>query len=175
MGGAVFTSLDGEVAFVMRDLDPMLPKLKLASVTPDDEVIARVREAAEWSAKSNTQTSLAPDIMGIKLAYAGPAVPDPYAGFEARIVPENITLKPKTAPETKGGNPFSEKVVVAKKGDTLASILRDLGAAADDIAAVSQVLNRGRDGAVKEGQKIRVLMSPVPGTQALQPVRVIIA
>jgi murein DD-endopeptidase MepM/ murein hydrolase activator NlpD len=166
---------DAEVAFVMRDLDPMLPKLKLASVTPDEEVLNRVREAAEWSAKSDPQTSIAPDVMGIKLAYAGPAVPDPYAGFEARIVPENITLKPKTAAETKGGNPFSEKVVVAKKGDTLASILRDLGAAADDIAAVSQVLNRGRDGAIKEGQKIRVLMSPVPGTQALQPVRVIIA
>jgi murein DD-endopeptidase MepM/ murein hydrolase activator NlpD len=166
---------DGEVAFVMRDLGAMLPKLKLASVTPDEEVIARVREAAEWSAKSDPQMSIAPDVMGIKLAYAGPAVPDPYAGFEARIVPENITLKPKTAPETKGGNPFSEKVVVAKKGDTLASILRDLGSAADDIAAVSKVLNRGRDGAIKEGQKIRVLMSPVPGTQALQPVRVIIA
>jgi murein DD-endopeptidase MepM/ murein hydrolase activator NlpD len=166
---------DAEVAFVMRDLDPILPKLKLASVTPDEEIVARVRQAAEWSAKSDTQASIAPDIMGIKLAYAGPAVPDPYAGFEARIVPENITLKPKTAPETKGGNAFSEKVVVAKKGDTLASILRDLGAAADDITAVSQVLNRGRDGAIKEGQKIRVLMSPVPGTQALQPVRVIIA
>ncbi len=167
---------DGEVAFVMRDLDSMLPKLKLASVTPDEEVIARVRQAAEWSAKYDMQTAtVAPDVMGIKLAYAGPAIPDPYAGFEARIVPENITLKPKTAPDTKGGNPFSEKVVVAKKGDTLASILRDLGAAADDIAAVSQVLNRGRDGAIKEGQKVRVLMSPVPGTQALQPVRVIIA
>jgi murein DD-endopeptidase MepM/ murein hydrolase activator NlpD len=167
---------DGEVAFVMRDLDPMLPKLRLASVTPDEEIIIRVRQAAEWSAKYDTQTAtVAPDVMGIKLAYAGPAVPDPYAGFEARIVPENITLKPKTAPETKGGNPFSEKVVIAKKGDTLASILRDLGAAADDIAAVSKVLNRGRDGAIKEGQKIRVLMSPVPGTQALQPVRVIIA
>jgi murein DD-endopeptidase MepM/ murein hydrolase activator NlpD len=167
---------DGEVAFVMRDLDPMLPKLRLASVTPDEEIIIRVRQAAEWSAKYDTQTAtVAPDVMGIKLAYAGPAVPDPYAGFEARIVPENITLKPKTAHETKGGNPFSEKVVIAKKGDTLASILRDLGAAADDIAAVSKVLNRGRDGAIKEGQKIRVLMSPVPGTQALQPVRVIIA
>ncbi len=166
---------DAEVAFVMRDLEPVLPKLKLASVTPDDEVLARVREAAEWSAKAQTQGPAMRDVMGIKLAYAGPAVPDPYAGFEARIVPENITLKPKTATETKGGNPFGEKVVIAKKGDTIASILRDLGAAADDIAAVSQVLNRGLDGAIKEGQKIRVLMSTVPGTQALQPVRVIIA
>ncbi len=43
---------DAEVAFVMRDLDPMMPHLKIALLTPKDEVIARVREAAEWSAKA---------------------------------------------------------------------------------------------------------------------------
>ena len=43
---------DAEVAFVMRDLPPMLPKLKIAVLTPNDEVIERVREAAEWSEKA---------------------------------------------------------------------------------------------------------------------------
>jgi murein DD-endopeptidase MepM/ murein hydrolase activator NlpD len=168
---------EAEVAFVMRDLAPMMPRLKIAVQTPNDEVMARVREAADWSEKAANHVAVAPDITGIKLAYAGATPADPYAGFEARVVPENITLLPKTTNETTGGNAFNEKVVVAKKGDTVPTILRDLGASPDDIASVIRVLNRGRDGGIREGQKLRVLLSPVAGTQPpqLQPIRVIIA
>ena len=165
---------DAEVAFVMRDLVPMLPKLKIALTTPEDEVVARVREAAEWNERNAKHVPMTADIMGIKLAYAGQGAPDPYAGFEARIVPENITLLPKTASQTTGGNPFSEKVVVAKKGDTLAGMLHDMGASQQDIAAIAKILSRGRDGEIHEGQKLRVLLSPVPGTKEVQPVRVIV-
>ena len=167
---------DAEVAFVMRDLIPALPKLKIAVLTPNDEVIARVREAAEWSEKAAKHMPIAANITGIKLAYAGEATADPYAGFEARIVPENITLLPKTTNETTGGNAFNERVIVAKKGDSVATILRDLGATADEIGAIAKVLGpRGRDGGIKEGQKLRVLLAPIPGGQRLQPIRVIVA
>jgi len=168
---------EAEVAFVMRDLAPMMPKLKIALQSPNDEVVARVREAADWSEKAANHVAVAPDITGIKLAYAGNTPPDPYAGFEARIVPENITLLPKTTSETTGGNAFNEKVVIAKKGDTVSTLLRDLGASPEDVSSVVRVLNRGRDGGIREGQKLRVLMSPVPGTQPqrLQPIRVILA
>ena len=167
---------DAEVAFVMRDLVPILPKLKIAVLTPNDEVMDRVREAAEWSAKSSKNLSIAADITGIKLAYAGQATADPYAGFEARIVPENITLLPKTTNETTGGNALNERVVVAKKSDTVATILRDQGATPEEIGAIAKVLGpRGRDGGIKEGQKLRVLMAPMPGSQRLQPIRLLIA
>jgi murein DD-endopeptidase MepM/ murein hydrolase activator NlpD len=167
---------DAEVAFVMRDLPPVLPKLKIAVLTPNDEVMDRVREAAEWSEKSAKNLPISANITGIKLAYAGQAAADPYAGFEARIVPENITLLPKTTDETTGGNAFNERVIVAKKGDTVASILRDQGAIPDEIAAIAQVLGpRSRDNGIKEGQKLRVLMTPAPGGQRLQPIRVIVA
>ncbi|MGH6664983.1 MAG: LysM peptidoglycan-binding domain-containing protein, partial [Pseudolabrys sp.] len=167
---------DAEVAFVMRDLAPVLPKLKIAVLTPNDEVMARVREAAEWSEKSAKNLPIAANITGIKLAYAGEPAADPYAGFEARIVPENITLLPKTTNETTGGNPFNDRVIAVKKGDTVASILRDLGATPDEIGAINKVLGpRAKDGGIKEGQKLRVLMTPVPGSQRLQPIRVIIA
>jgi murein DD-endopeptidase MepM/ murein hydrolase activator NlpD len=168
---------DAEVAFVMRDLAPMMPKLKIAVLTPKDEVMARVREAAEWSEKTANHLPVEANITGIKLAYAGQGAPDPYAGFEARIVPENITLLPKTADQTTGGNPFNEKVIVAKKGDSVSSILRDLGASAGDIGAIIKILGpRGREGGIKEGQKLRILMSPVPGSpQHVQPIRVIVA
>ena len=91
-------------------------------------------------------------------------------------MPENITLLPKTTNETTGGNPFNEHVLLVKKGDTVATILRDQGATPEAIAAIVKVLGpRGRDGGIKEGQKLRVLMAPVPGGQQLQPIRVIIA
>ena len=167
---------DAEVAFVMRDMAPIMPRLKIALATPSDEVVARVREAAEWSDKAANHLPVAASITGIKLAYAGDGTVDPYAGFEARIVPENITLLPKTTTQTTGGNAFNEKQIVAKKGESVVSILRDLGAVPADISAIVRVLGpRSFEGGIKEGQKLRVLMAPVLGGQRLQPIRVIVA
>jgi hypothetical protein len=118
---------------------------------------------------------VAASITGIKLAYAGDGTVDPYVGFEARIVPENITLLPKTTTQTTGGNAFNEKQIVAKKGESVASILRDLGAVPADISAIARVLGpRSFEGGIKEGQKLRILMATLSG-QRLQPIRVIIA
>ena len=168
---------DAEVAFVMRDMAPIMPKLKIALLTPGDEVMARVREAAEWSDKAANHLPVAANITGIKLAYAGDGTVDPYAGFEARIVPENITLLPKTTTQTTGGNGNNEKLVVAKKGESVVSILRDLSATPADISAIARVLGpRSFDGGIREGQKLRILMAQgVAGQQRLQPIRVIIA
>ena len=167
---------EAEVAFVMRDMAPIMPKLKIALLTPGDEVIARVREAAEWSEKAANHLPVAANITGIKLAYAGDGTVDPYAGFEARIIPENITLLPKTTTQTTGGNGVNEKLVIAKKGDSVVSILRDLGAAGTDLSAISKVLGpRSFDGGIKEGQKLRILLASVADGQRLQPIRVIIA
>ncbi len=167
---------EAEVAFVMRDMAPIMPKLKIALLTPGDEVIARVREAAEWSEKAANHLPVAANITGIKLAYAGDGNVDPYAGFEARIIPENITLLPKTTTQTTGGNGVNEKLVIAKKGDSVVSILRDLGAAGTDLSAISKVLGpRSFDGGIKEGQKLRILLATAADGQRLQPIRVIIA
>ena len=144
----------------MRDMAPIMPKLKIALLTPADEVMARVREAAEWSDKAANHLPVAANITGIKLAYAGDGTVDPYAGFEARIVPENITLLPKTTTQTTGGNGTNEKLVVAKKGESVVSILRDLSATPADISAIARVLGpRSFDGGIREGQKLRILMA----------------
>ncbi len=166
---------DAEVAFVMRDLAPVLPVLEIKFASSRDEVQARVREAAEWSRKAGDHLAAA-NITGIKLAYAGLPNADPYAGFEARVVPENITLLAKTAEQTTGGNPFNEKIVPVKKGDSVASVLHDLGAQPDEISAITGELGSfGKSGGLRPGQKLRVLLSPVPKSKRLQPVRVIVA
>src|SRR4029079_9953900 len=155
---------EAEVAFVMREMAPIMPKLKIALLTPADDVIARVREADEWSEKAANHLPVAANITGIKLAYSGDGNVDPYAGFEARIIPENITLLPKTTAQTTGGNGVNEKLVLVKKGDSVVSILRDLGATGADLNAISRVLGpRSFDGGIKEGQKLRVLLAQADG------------
>jgi murein DD-endopeptidase MepM/ murein hydrolase activator NlpD len=167
---------DAEVSFVMHDMPPMLSRLKIAGVTPNEDVIARVRDAADWLGKTARHLPGAANVTGIKLAYAAEGNADPYAGFEARIIPENITLLPKTTSQTTGGNAWNERTVAAKKGDSVSSILRELGATADEIKSIATVLGpRGRDGGIKEGQKLRVLLAPTAGGARLQPIRVIIA
>src|SRR5262249_51404754 len=96
---------------------------------------------------------------------------DLYAGFEARIVPENITMLAKTAAQA--GTVANEKLITAKKGDTITTVLRDVGAAPAEAKAIAAVLSgRGKDSALKEGQKLRVLISLVAGRP--QPVRVVL-
>lgn len=168
---------DAEVSFVQRDLAAVLPRAKIAGALPMDEVLASVREAANWSARdTNPRYAMTAGISPARALGYAPADggnPDPYAGFEARIVPENITLLPKSASPA---NPANERAVVVKKGDSIASILQELGALPEEIRAISATLGfRGRDNGLKEGQRIRVLLSPVPGSGRLQPARVIVA
>jgi murein DD-endopeptidase MepM/ murein hydrolase activator NlpD len=175
---------DAEVSFVMKDLAPVLPKAKLAAVVALDEILMRVRDASHWRGGSGVRYALAsatadaggaqPDL---KLAYASEGnVPDPYAGFETRVVPENVTLLPKTKDQATGGNPTNERVHVVRKNDTVTSILREQGATPEEARSIAAILGaRGRDGGLKEGQKLRILMAPAGPGQRLQPYRVIVA
>ncbi|MES2752748.1 MAG: LysM peptidoglycan-binding domain-containing M23 family metallopeptidase [Pseudomonadota bacterium] len=167
---------DAEVSFVTRDLATILPRAKIAANVAIDEVLLRVRDASNWRGNSavryaaNTPTDL-------KMAYAAEGTPDPYAGFETRIVPENVTLLPKTKDQATGGNPSSERIHIVKKGDTVQTILREMGATPGEALAIANNLGaRGRDGGLKEGQKLRIMMAGTgPGQQRQQPVRVIVA
>jgi murein DD-endopeptidase MepM/ murein hydrolase activator NlpD len=136
----------------------------------------RVREASNWRGNAGVRYAAASPA-GIKMAYAAEGAPaDPYAGFETRIVPENVTLLAKTKDQVTGGNPTGERVHIVKKGDTIQSVLRDMGAAPEDARAIAANLGpRGRDGGLKEGQKLRILMESIGPGRPAQPVRVIVA
>src|SRR6185369_11835710 len=82
---------DAEVSYVTRDLAGILPRVKVASALPIDDIIARVRDTANWTGGSQNRyqvASLPASGSGAPLAYAADGTPDPYAGFETRIVPE---------------------------------------------------------------------------------------
>ena len=176
---------DAEVSFVTKDLGTVLPKAKIVAGVGLDQILMRVRDAANWHgnggsgvryAMANATADMSGTQSDIKMAYAteGPAA-DPYAGFETRVVPENVTLLPKTKEQVTGGNSTGERVHIVKKGDSVSSILRDQGANPDEIMAITARFGaRGRDGGIKEGEKLRILMGPAQGAR-LQPYRVIIA
>jgi murein DD-endopeptidase MepM/ murein hydrolase activator NlpD len=177
---------DAEVSFVTRDLGPILPKAKIAASVAIDEVLMRVRDASNWRGNSGgvryTVASAAADVGGVqqpdlKMAYAAEAgAADPYAGFETRVVPENVTLLPKTKEQATGGAPNNERIHLAKKGDSVAAVLRDQGATPDEAKAIAATLGpHGRDGSLKDGEKLRILMAPASPGQRLQPYRVIVA
>src|SRR5213078_4290114 len=143
-------------------------------------------DAANWHGNGGgvryaALANAAADVTGaqsdMKLAYATESgSSDPYAGFETRVVPENVTLLPKTKEQITGGNPSGERVHAVKKGDTVISILKDQGATQDEAKAIAATLGgRGRDGGLKEGEKLRILMAPAGPGQRLQPYRVVVA
>jgi murein DD-endopeptidase MepM/ murein hydrolase activator NlpD len=168
--------VDAEVSFVTADLATVLPRAKIAAVLSIDDVLGRVREAANWTG-STPSRHLSPELpRSTRMAYAAEGNPDPYAGFETRMAPENVTLLPKTQKETTGGTTWTERTVTVRKGETVASVLRDLGARPDDIKAVTAALGaRGRDGGVRENHKLRILLAPTNDPKLFQPIRVVIA
>ncbi len=166
---------DAEVSYVTRDLAGVLPRVKVAAALPIDDIIARVRDTANWAGGSQNRYQVAslPQSGPAPMAYAADGTPDPYAGFETRIVPENITLLPKTGGPATGGNGWSERAVTVRKGVGIANILKELGATPEEIAAIAGALGaRGRANGLKEGQKLRILVTSEPSRQ--RPIRVIV-
>ena len=168
---------DAEVSYVTRDLAGILPRVKVAAVLPIDDIIARVRNTADWStggAQNRYQVASLPQSSSAPMAYAADGTQDPYAGFETRIVPENITLLPKTGGQATGGKGWSERAVTVKKGDSIATILKEIGATPEETAAIAAALGaRGRANGLKEGQKLRVLVASAEGGRQ-RPSRVIV-
>jgi murein DD-endopeptidase MepM/ murein hydrolase activator NlpD len=149
----------GELTIVMRDLALISPAVRIAAVARNEDVLIKVREAIEEATGGvGKVASPSRDGFGARLAYA--AEGNPRFGFEdMRIIPENMSTVGKTANETTGGFGASERTVVVKKGEGLTSILRDLGAApAMTRALIAAFSKRGRDGGLKEGQRVRLLM-----------------
>jgi murein DD-endopeptidase MepM/ murein hydrolase activator NlpD len=74
-----------------------------------------------------------------------------------------------------GGNASSERVHLVKRGDTITSVLIDQGASPEEARAIATTLGpRGREGGLREGQKLRILMEPSAPGKRLQPYRVIV-
>jgi murein DD-endopeptidase MepM/ murein hydrolase activator NlpD len=156
---------------VVCDLNSLLRDVKPSTQLPLDDVMEQVRDVAKEAGIGAPQLVNPSSTGSLRLGYASDNEQDPYLGFEARIVPMNVTLLPKTQPNT--GNDPNERVITAKKGETVATILGNLGATPDQITQILGVLGPQASDELKEGQRVRVLMAP-PGLGSALPERVIV-
>ena len=163
----------GELSIVMRDLMQLPATARVAAAIRNEDVLYSVRLAiasddAELRPTITASTGLNLPISA--LAYAGDA--NSRTTIETPTIAENLSAIPKTASETTGGNTWTERTVIAKKGEGLSAILKELGAVPQATTALIAAFgSRGRDGGVAEGHRIRILIDTMPNGQA-QPLRV---
>jgi len=164
----------GKVTPAVCDINSLLPRVKPSTLLPLDDVLARVREVANAAGTASPLLASLETTGTLKFDYATEGEATTDFNFAPRVVPENVTLLPKTATQTTGGTDWSERIVAAKKGDTVGSMLRELGALPDDIKQILAVLGPiAATNGLKEGQKLRVLMTSA-GLGHMQPLRVIV-
>ena len=155
------------------DLNSLLSKVKPSTRLPIEQVMANVQDTIARSA-TDAIPALNATAANIKLSYAADNDPGAYFSFVPRVVPENVTLLPKTSPVA-GNADWNERVVPLKRGETVGSVLRELGAAPEEIKSIVAVIGPAAvDPTAKEGQKVRALLAPA-GLGHAQPLRVILA
>jgi murein DD-endopeptidase MepM/ murein hydrolase activator NlpD len=166
----------GDLTIIMRDLAMVPPGTRVVGTPRAEDVMMKLRETID---ADNTDGKSLPSPAGStiggvfsgRLAYAV----DGSNRFMPDDIPatfENMNSFGKTSAEVTGGNNWSERTLVAKKGDSLGSILRDIGTEPNAQAAIiSAFAQRGKDGGLKEGQRVRLLVQPAEGGQ-IQALRV---
>lgn len=166
----------GDLTIVMRDLAQLSPNARIAGSVRSDDILMKLREAVDETGVTATGLSALPRAgagspFGSRLAYAV----EGDGRFPLDNMPtivENMNTISKTAADITGGNTWTERTLVVKKGENLTSILRDIGATPDDLRAFLYAFgSRGRDNGLKDGQRVRLLLEPRENGQA-RPLRV---
>jgi murein DD-endopeptidase MepM/ murein hydrolase activator NlpD len=170
------TETGGDLTIVMRDLAMVPSNTRIVGALRPEDVIMKLRETIEADkAGGNSLPSLAHSTIGGvfsgRLAYAVEGG-NRFTPDDIPATFENMNSFGKTSAEVTGGNNWSERTIVAKKGDSLGSILRDIGTEPKAQSTIVYAFGpRGKDGGLKEGQRVRLLMQPGDGGQ-IQPLRV---
>jgi murein DD-endopeptidase MepM/ murein hydrolase activator NlpD len=90
-------------------------------------------------------------------------VSSPFSTLEVRMVPENVSQVPKASGDAQPSQ-MNEKLVLARKNETLDDILRANGVARDAIAAVVGAFSVKRgETPVSEGQRVKLLFADMDG------------
>lgn len=162
----------GELSIVMRDLMQVPATVRIAGMMRAEDVMFAVREVlspqSSGSGQVRTITNLGSGF-GNALAYADPNDP---RNARVQAFDENVSTVPKTATEVTGGNSWTERTIIAKKNEGLTAILRELSAPERTIAAVMAAFGpRGRDGGIRENNRIRILLDAAENGE-ITPLRI---
>jgi murein DD-endopeptidase MepM/ murein hydrolase activator NlpD len=163
----------GELSIVMRDLLQAPAAARIAATIRPEDVQYSVRQAIAGVIGSEQLRPTITASIGLglgTLAYA--AEGNPRGELQLPAVAENMNSVPKTTTEITGGNTWTERTVIAKKGEGLTAILKELGAVPQAMTALTTAFgSRGRDAGIKEGHRVRVLLDTLANGQT-QPLRV---
>jgi murein DD-endopeptidase MepM/ murein hydrolase activator NlpD len=160
---------DGEVTITTRDIAaiPASDRPMLALTT--EEILAKVREVSaqtEVATRVSLPAAMAPGA-------AAPVPADRPAAVDADG-PNVMRVAKRPAEAAAPSSAPPDRAAIAKAGDTITSLMLELGATRDDARLVSTAFNRGgREITLREGQRVRVLFAPGAAGR-VQPVRIIL-
>ena len=163
---------DADASVVKRDLT-LVPVDGSAHALSDEDVAAILDEERRAASAGGARPAVpipaqqmlwrlpqAPHL-GDTLSYAAIA-DNPFSAIEVRVVPENVTNLPRA--EAPSAEPMvEERDIALKKGETLETVLRGLGAAPDQVLSIVTALGaRVKVAGLAEGQRARILIAPGP-------------
>lgn len=169
---------EAEVTVTTRSLGETTIAAESGLILPIEEVRKLVVEQASFEANAvsvvvppqllDLDMAINSDLPGVASAYAVEGI-DARSGPDVQVLAENVTDMGKTA----AANDLlsGEKTVLVEKDETLSSILQKHGATADEAEAIASTL--GSAAAVREGQRLRILIAPeTPTSDRKEPLRV---
>ncbi|MBV9054291.1 MAG: M23 family metallopeptidase [Hyphomicrobiales bacterium] len=125
------------------------PKLATPSLPPGDSLALPASLLSHSVASPNVD----PGVLG----YAPPGL-GPFTSLDVKVVPENVAVITKLDESTPkiGG---TERLIIARHGDTFEQILQNNGATAEQIKQIQAIFApKTRDYTVSVGQKLRLLV-----------------
>jgi murein DD-endopeptidase MepM/ murein hydrolase activator NlpD len=167
---------DAEVSFVTHDFAGASIERQSAALSLEEaqaQVIEQVKSSLAAGAKSalplpgqmllssTSRASVDPQTLAYATAGA-PSVTAPFSSIEVRMVPENVTLAPRS---TSQPTQMDEKLIVLRHGENLVDVLQANGVARPRaMAAVAAFKTKRGEAPVREGQKIKLLFADFDGS-----------
>jgi murein DD-endopeptidase MepM/ murein hydrolase activator NlpD len=170
---------DAEVSFVTRDLGTQQTPLSAASLSLP-EVQAQVTEHVKTMLAAGNKPSLAfpAQLLLMRtsraglggadaLAYAnvGDVIPrSPFSSIEVRMIPENVTLVPKSEPAQQPTQ-MDERLVVVRHGESFEDVLAANNVPRDKIPnIVAAIKGKRTDALPTEGRRLKLLYADFDGS-----------
>jgi murein DD-endopeptidase MepM/ murein hydrolase activator NlpD len=166
---------EAEVSFETRDMAAVALTAQSARLSLE-EAQAQVAEQVKSSLAAGPQSAALPlpgqmlltrtsraamDPLALAYATPGGSLTTPFSGIEVRMVAENVTVAPRDTPQP---TQMEEKLVVVKRGQTLADVLDSGGVPKDRAALVAAAFKNKRGEPVREGQRVKLLFADFDGS-----------
>jgi murein DD-endopeptidase MepM/ murein hydrolase activator NlpD len=165
---------DVDVSWSTRDLP--VQALSTTAILSSEDVEAQVAETIKNQTEvGSSPISLPAQLLLMRtsranpdgaLAYANPTDPinSPFSLIEVRMVPENVTVMPRTTPPHQVTQ-MDERLVVVRHGETLEDVLRTAKVPQPTIAAVVAAFAPKRgEPVVAEGRRVKLLFADFDGS-----------